>query len=260
MVMLLYDSNSGYNLPQTAPDVKMKNPRRTVPNAANFYLLLLQIAKLRLVIRFDSGTTDKHFTAAGKRAADRRISGKTGGRARLLSLILITAQAEKFEVLSEPVDLPSSEKVVLELVIPADEIVLFPTEESPVIDYREAEISIDIGAEPMDVVPCDAAEVIQPTDRMTELSATEEHSTIEPVDMLDVPSRLEPTPMLPITPEPTDVPVAAVEPQPMQEAASSHTPEPHVDPTAAPIMFTVTCRETRTSIAYSFMPVEGDPP
>ena len=178
----------------------------------------------------------------------------------LLSLILITAQAEKFEVLSEPVDLPSSEEIVLELLIPTDEIVLFPTEESPVIDNREAEISIDTGAEPMDVVPCDAAKVIQPNDGMTELSATEEHSTIEPVDKLDVPSRLEPTPMLPITPEPTDVPVAAVEPQPMQEAASSHTPEPHVDPTAAPIMFTVTCRATRTSIAYSFMPVEGDPP
>jgi hypothetical protein len=58
----------------------------------------------------------------------------------LLSLILITAQAEEFDVISEPVELPSSEEVVVELLIPTDVIVQLPTEEPPVIGDGEAEI------------------------------------------------------------------------------------------------------------------------
>lgn len=186
----------------------------------------------------------------------------------LLSLILITDQAEKFEVLSEPVDLPPSEEVVMEPVIPANEIVLLPTEEDPIIDDGKDEISIDAGAEPMDAVPDDAAEVIQPSDEPPELSATEEFPTPEPVeesvDQLDVPPMPEPTPSLSpdvsITPGPTDVLLSTGEPSFTPEAVASPPPDPDVEQTAAPIMFTVTCRATRTSIAYTFTPVEGDPP
>ena len=108
----------------------------------------------------------------------------------LLSLILITAQAEEFDVISKPVELPSSEEVVLEFLIPTDVIVQLPTEESPVIGDGEAEINED--------------------------------SSVEPV--------------------------------------VSPPPEPDVEQTAAPIMFMVTCHATRTSITYTFTPVEGDPP
>ena len=186
----------------------------------------------------------------------------------LLFLILITAQAEDFEVLSEPVDLPSSEEVVMVPVIPANEIVLLPTEEPPAIHDREAEISIDTGAEPMDVVLDDAAEAIKPSDEPPELSATEELSTPEPVEepvyQLDVSPTSEPTPSLPpdvsITPEPTDIPLSTDEPSFTPEAVVSPPPEPDVEQTAAPIMFTVTSRATRTSVTYIFKPVEGDPP
>ena len=77
----------------------------------------------------------------------------------LLSLILITAQAEEFDVVSEPVELPSSEEVVVELLIPTDVIVRLPTEEPPVIGDGEAEINEDPGVEPtpiMFMVTCHA--------------------------------------------------------------------------------------------------------
>lgn len=132
----------------------------------------------------------------------------------LLSLILITAQAQEFEVLSEPVDLPSSEEVMVELLTPTDEIIQLPTEELSVIDSRETEININAGAEPLDDVSDDAVEVIQSSDEPPELSATEEIPAPEPVedsvDRLHVPPTPEPTlslsPDVSITPGPTDVP------------------------------------------------------
>lgn len=186
----------------------------------------------------------------------------------LLSLILITAQAEEFEVLSEPVDLPSSAGVMVDLVIPTDENVLLPTEEDPVIDDGKDEISIDAGAEPVDVVPDDAVEVIQPSDEPPELSTTGEFPTPEPVEesvyQLVVSPTPEPTPSLPpdvsIPPESKDVPLSTDEPSFTPEAVVSPPPEPDVEQTAAPIIFIVTCRATRTSITYTFAPVEGDPP
>lgn len=186
----------------------------------------------------------------------------------LLSLILITAQAGEFDVISKPVELPSSEEVVVELLIPTDVIVQLPTEEPPVIGDGEAEINEDSSVEPMDVVPDDAAEVIQPTVDKSELSAVEDLSTPEPVEesvyQMVVSPTPEPTPSLPpdvsIPPESKDVPLSTDEPSFTPEAVVSPPPEPDVEQTAAPIMFMVTCHATRTSITYTFTPVEGDPP